>query len=345
MRCFSFALLGSAFLLACQTVPATAELATSVPSSPASGQPPVVIDDQIEAPPYAPRTLAKGTLHLTGSRTMAQLAVVWTDGFRHLHPDVKAEFSFKGSETAIASLDQKTSPVGLMSRGLTDADRKAFEEKHPTFKLAEVDVAFGAIAVIVPPENPVQSLSLAQLEVLFGDHEQAAHLTWGQLGLGGDWDARPVHRYVPDEKSGTRGQFAASVLGANGRLAAPAAAHGWHQQIVQDVAKDAGAVGVVSWANAHSSSIRVVPIASALGGRAVDLSAEMIASGDYPLVRPLSVVVALEDGEIADPLVAEFLRYILSENGQSDVIKDGFQPLGRARLLEQYDRLGWHQAK
>ena len=70
------------------------------------------------------------------------------------------------------------------------------------------------------------------------------------------------------------------------------------------------------------------------------LDAESIASGDYPLIRPLSLIVVMGKDGVTHPLVAEFLRYVLSVNGQEDVIKDGFQPLGRAELLEQIDHFG-----
>jgi len=70
-----------------------------------------------------------------------------------------------------------------------------------------------------------------------------------------------------------------------------------------------------------------------------------VASGKYPLIRPLTVVVAVGDKGVESPLATEFLKYVLSRDGQADVIKDGFQPLGRADLLEQYDRLGWNQVK
>ena len=77
----------------------------------------------------------------------------------------------------------------------------------------------------------------------------------------------------------------------------------------------------------------------------VPLSAETVAAGKYPLIRPLSLIVVADDKGIKNPLVDELVRYVLSRHGQDDVLKDGFSPLSRAALLKQYDSLGWHSVK
>jgi phosphate transport system substrate-binding protein len=297
----------------------------------------------VAADAYIPQALVKGTLKLAGSRTMGQLAGIWSDGFRHMHPDVKVDFDGKGSEAGLERLAADRATVGLVSRQLTAADQKAFKQIHPDLKLQEIDVAFDAIAVIVHPDNPVANLSVKQLQTLFGSGDSAGNLKWGSIGLSGDWAELPVVRVIPDESSGTRNQFRSSVLGDQGDFA-KATTDSWHTRIVEKVAADRGAIGFVSFANAHSNRIRAVPLVAA-NGDMVELSAETIGSEDYPLIRPLTVVVVMDKEGVKDPLAAELLRYVLGRNGQDDVIKEGFQPLGRSALLEQFDRLGWNQSK
>ena len=293
---------------------------------------------------YLPQELTSGTLQLVGSRTMSQLAAVWTDGFRHVHPDVTAELDFQGSETAFTHLDEHAAAIGLLSRELTHAEQKAYAKAHPGLKLLAVHAAHDAIAVVVHPENPIPGLSLSQLQALYGQNEQANAFVWGSVGLEDEWADVPVSRFAPDEQSGTRGQFFSRVLGIEGQPAA-LTAYSWHKKIVEEVAANRGGIGFVSRANALTESVRTVPLAAENGGPLVRLDSESIASGDYPLIRPLSLIVVMGEDGVTHPLVAEFLRYVLSVNGQEDVIKDGFHPLGRAELLEQIDHLGWNQVK
>ncbi|MFV0446146.1 MAG: PstS family phosphate ABC transporter substrate-binding protein [Planctomycetaceae bacterium] len=294
------------------------------------------------AAPYVPAELAKGDLHLSGSRTMSELAAVWTDGFQFLHPDVTAQLDFQGSETAFENLSDKQAVIGLLSRQLTSAEEEAFAAAHPGLKLLGVTAAYDAIAVVVAPDLPVNALSIPQLKTLFEQHDNA--VTWGRVGLEGDWKDVLVTRFSPDENSGARGEFFALVLGAEGKPA-HLTAHAWHTQIITDVGQQRGAIGFVSAANARSDQVRTVAIAAEEGAAPVPMTPESIASGRYPLIRPLTLVVVVGDNGVQPPLVAEFLRYVLSRNGQEDVVKDGFQPLGRSQLLEQYDRLGWNQIK
>jgi phosphate transport system substrate-binding protein len=294
------------------------------------------------ADPYVPESLVTGELLLAGSRTMSQLAAVWTDGFRHIHPDVMAKFDFQGSETAFDQLAGEGATAGLLSRAMTPAEQDAFAKAHPGLKLVAVDAAFDAIAVVVALDHPVEALSIDQLKVLFSRSDKAA--TWGDVGVEGEWTDVPVVRFGPDENSGSRAQFFSQVLGAEGQPA-DLTPHAWHTQIIEDVAKTKGAIGFVSAANARTDKVRTLAIARVAGGPAVPLTPETIAAETYPLIRPLSLVVVLDDKGVRNPLVGEFVKYVLSRGGQGDVVKDGFQPLGRSHLLMQHDHLGWNQIK
>lgn len=290
---------------------------------------------------YAPRKLASGEVKLVGSRTMSQLAAVWTDGFTHVHPDVKPKFDFQGSGSVFEQLKGDAPIVGLLSRGLTAADQEGFAKANPGLKLIEVDAAFDALAIVVYKDNPVKGLSFAQLKTLFGATEP---LTWESIDLDDAWDKTPVVRFAPGAESGARGHFVAKVFGENvepGKLTS----HEWHTKIVEEVAANKGGIGLVSFANSRSDKVRTVPISLKPQGPFVPLSAETIGAGRYPLIRPLSLIVVADDKGVKNPLVAELVRYVLSRHGQDDVLKDGFSPLSRAALLKQYDSLGWHSVK
>ncbi|HEY1066504.1 MAG TPA: PstS family phosphate ABC transporter substrate-binding protein [Pirellulales bacterium] len=330
---------------------ARAPAAASDSAAPSAPVAPLVTDlasPSSGASPYLPEQLACGELKLSGSRTMSAVAAVWSDGFKHLHPASAAKLDFQGSETAFAQLAGDAPAIGLLSRDLTAAEQEAFTKAHPDRRLVAITAAYDALAVIVHPENPIEGLTLPQLKTLFaqpaGANANPAPLTWASVGLTEDWANTPVVRFAPDEQSGARAQFVERVLGP-GAKPAPATPYSWHTKIVEEVAAQRGAIGFVNAAAARSRKVRTVPIAAEAPGEFVPLSPETIAAETYPLRRPLSLLVVLKNDAIASPLTAEFVRYVLSQNGQDDVVKDGFQPLGRSELLEQFDKLDWNQAK
>ena len=297
------------------------------------------------ADPYAPKELVAGELSISGSRTMSQLAAVWSDGLRHIHPEFATQLDFQGSETALDRLIGETPSIGLMSRELSDEEQQEFSAARQGLRLLAINTAHDAVAVIVHPDNPLEGLTLDQLKTLFATQDGSDGLTWSVVGVDEDeWKDRPVVRLIPDAQSGARGQFAARVFGGEVDLHADTE-HSWHTKIVEVVATDPGAIGVVSYQNTRTDRVRTVPIADEEGEPLVAPFPGSIATGGYPLIRPLSIVVAVGDDGVRDPLVSEFLRYVLSREGQADVVKDGFQPLGRSELLEQFDRLGWNRVK
>lgn len=296
------------------------------------------------AEPYLPAKPVAGKLALVGSRTMSQLAAVWSDGFRHIHPEAEITLDFQGSGTALAQLTPGGATLGLLSRDLTPAEAADFAAKHPGGKIIPVATAYDALAVIVHGDNPIEGLTLAQLKRLFGDSDEQKPLTWGDLGLSGEWAALPVTRFAPGEQSGARGQFQTVVLGEGGTFA-DLSAFDWHTRIVEEVTAARGAIGFVSLANARSPLVRVVPVAATETATAVLPTPERIAERSYPLIRPLTLVLAVPEAGPGEGLASEFVRYVLSRNGQEDVVKDGFQPLGRSEVFAQHDRLGWTTLK
>jgi len=73
--------------------------------------------------------------------------------------------------------------------------------------------------------------------------------------------------------------------------------------------------------------VRAVPLAAKEGDPAFDADYENVLSGKYPLSRMLYIYVAKKPNEPLPPLIVEFLRFVLSKEGQQVVIKDGYLPL------------------
>jgi phosphate transport system substrate-binding protein len=83
-----------------------------------------------------------------------------------------------------------------------------------------------------------------------------------------------------------------------------------------------------------------VPLAAKAGGPFYGTeNIEHVYSGDYPLSRYLYVYVNRAPNKPLDPLVAEFVKYILSRDGQEVVVKDGYLPLKSAVDGEEQAKL------
>ncbi len=124
------------------------------------------VDVDPQLPPYAPTPVGAAVIKSVGSDTMGDLMRNWASAFSKLNPDVKFEIESKGSGTAPAALLDGTSQLGPMSRPMQSDEYEPFEKKygyHPASFPAAVD----ALAIYVNKDNPVQCLTIGQLDRMF----------------------------------------------------------------------------------------------------------------------------------------------------------------------------------
>jgi phosphate transport system substrate-binding protein len=308
-------------------------LGTRADDKPKADDPPAVVPGA----PYRPTEEVKGKLRLVGSKTVGHVASLWAEGFRKHHPQATVEIKCDGSETAFPELTADTPTVGALSRPVTEAEAKQFEAQAKR-KLVAVGVCEDAVAVLVHKDNPVESLTPAQLRLLFGREKGAGTVTWGRVGAGGEWAARPVAVQGRTAVSGTRVFFRNRVLG-EGIAERPATEHASLAALVKAVAENPAAVAYCR-AGGAADGVKVVPLRSSAGAAPEVPSRDPEAAARYPLRRRLSLVVAVPADGAPAALPREFLLYVLSRDGQADTVKDGFTALDRSGLLDGLDRLG-----
>jgi phosphate transport system substrate-binding protein len=152
-------------------------------------------DDIASLPKYerAAGTELKGTLDSVGSDTMNNLMTFWAEGFNRYYGDVKVQVEGKGSSTAPKALIGGTAQLGPMSRPMKQEEIDEFEKKFG-YKPTAINTCLDALAVFVHKDNPLESVSLEQVDAVFSvGRNQGAKwdvTTWGQLGLTGDWERR-----------------------------------------------------------------------------------------------------------------------------------------------------------
>jgi phosphate transport system substrate-binding protein len=291
-------------------------------------------------PAYARASGVSGSINSVGSDTMNNLMALWGEGFRKMYPNVKIQIEGKGSTTAPPALIAGTSQLGPMSRAMKPTEIDQFEQKYG-YKPTQVRTSYDALAVWVNKDNPLEKLTLAQVDAIFSKGRKRGHKsdlkTWGQLGLTGDWAARPISLYGRNSASGTYGFFKEHVL-QNGDYKDTVKEQPGSASVVQGVTEDRFGIGY-SGIGYRTSGVKALTLAEKEGGTFFDGSYENVTGGKYPLWRFLYLYVNKAPGKPLDPLVKEFVKLILSREGQEVVVKDGYLPLSAAVVKEELARL------
>jgi phosphate transport system substrate-binding protein len=242
--------------------------------------------------------------------------------FRRMYPGVTLEVTAGLTSIGPPALVSGLADVVPMSRPLEPEEIEAFRKKHG-YPPTEVRVAADALAIYVEKRNPVKGLTLAQLDGMFSRTRRrgsGAIETWGQAGLTGGWAERPIALYGYGPTDGVHQVFRHAVLeGGDYRLSLQVVPAG--SLIVQDVAADPSAIGCASIFFA-SKRTRAVPLAGE-DGVFYAPTEENVRSLRYPLTRFVTICVNKPPRKPLPPATAEFLRFLLSEEGQQIVAAGG----------------------
>lgn len=284
------------------------------------------VDPHIKS--YAKVGGISGNLNSIGSDTMNNLMTYWAEGFNRVYPNVKVQIEGKGSTTAPPALISGTAQIGPMSRAMKPTEIDAFEKKYG-YKPTEIKTALDALAIYVNKDNPLKGLSLPQADAIFSKTRKGGYktdiTTWGQLGLTGDWAARPISLYGRNSASGTYGYFKEHAL-YKGDFKNSVKEQPGSASVVQGITEDRYALGY-SGIGYKTSGVRSLPLSFKEGESYKEAEMKNVMNGSYPLARFLYVYINKKPGQPLDPLVREFIKFILSKEGQEVVIKDGFVPL------------------
>ena len=233
---------------------------------------------------------AQQQLTLTGSTSVTPFAEQLAEHYEQQHPGVKINIQGLGSSAGIQAAENGTVEVGMSSRHLEADEEQA---------LQPIEIARDALAIIVHPANPLTSLTADQVRGIF----TARIGNWRELG-GPD---APIVVVTREAGSGTYGAF--EELAMNKELPAYSALRqGSNGAVRQIVAGDPDAIGYISL-GIVDASVKAVRIDE------VQASTDAVLSGSYKLVRPF-LFVRRKDATLS-PLADDFLRYVLSPEGQT----------------------------
>jgi phosphate transport system substrate-binding protein len=278
-------------------------------------------------PTYEKTSGVSGNLSSVGSDTLANLMTLWAENYKKFYPNVNIQIQAAGSSTAPPALTEGTSNLGPMSRQMKDAEIQAFEEKYG-YKPTAIPVAIDALAVFVHKDNPIKQLTMQQVDAIFsstrlcGEAKEIA--TWGDAGLSGEWSGKPIQLFGRNSVSGTYGYFKEEAL-CKGDFKSNVNEQPGSASVVQSISSTLNAIGY-SGIGYKTSSVRAVPLVNKKG-ELEEANESNAISGKYPLSRFLYVYVNKAPNKALAPLEAQFIKMVLSKQGQEVVVKDGYIPL------------------
>lgn len=297
----------------------------------------------VELPRDAGYLAPDGVVTVVGYNDMRDMLEPLAARFTAAHPGIRLKLVLPGTrfapealakgESALAPMGAEFTPPQLAAyRALQREDPVAFRVAHASLDARALS---GPLAVFVHRDNPLASLTLEQVARVFAGEARR----WGDLGVEGPWAQRPITSY--GMSAGTALAYAFKDM-AMGERSIGSQMQGLPQSadVVQRVSQDPNAIGFAAAMRATGAA-RVLPLAARAGAEPVVPTEESLVAGRYPLDRYLLIYVPRP----VPPVAREFLRLILSREGQSAVAatpqkylplcaQDAANEMGRLELLK-----------
>lgn len=290
-------------------------------------------------PAYEKASGVSGNLSSVGSDTLANLMTLWAEDFKRNYPNVNIQIQAAGSSTAPPALTEGTSTLGPMSRKMKDKEREAFEKRFG-YKPTAIPVAIDALAVFVNKDNPIKGLNMAQIDAVFSSTRKCGYdsdvKTWGDVGVEGSLASKSLQLFGRNSVSGTYGYFKKKAL-CKGDFKNNVNEQPGSASVVQGVSESINGIGY-SGIGYKTASVRALPLAKK-GDKYIEATPANAVTGEYPLSRFLYVYVNKAPNKALDPVTAEFVKLIMSKQGQEVVEKDGYVPLPFAVVEKQMSAL------
>jgi phosphate transport system substrate-binding protein len=278
----------------------------------------------------------------------------WESEYSKLHPEVRFDNQLHGAAAVMAGLYDGVADVALMGREIWPVETMAYQWVYQQQPFGVIVATAGLHApgqlftpvVLVNAKNPLASISLSQLDAIYGSEHRAAPAnirTWGDLGLTGAWADKAIHPYgfggedalgVFFRHDVLRSDFkpnpASHLFSDHDAVAGPAP-----QRIAQAVANDPYAIGYTSLP--PGSATKALPIVSPSPTQPTDAA---LADHQYALTRSVWIYFRRTPDKPLDPRVDSFVRFLLTPQAQALVHpSDQLLPLTPDLQQKQIERL------
>src|SRR5882672_9557796 len=328
-------------------------------------------------PQYVAQDKPTGTLRVCGNNYVndAPLGGHWKEAFEKLQPGIKVEYYTPTAAIAIPCMYFDRADIGVNHEPsfydylghvrLKGSEPVGFSVFTGSYNYVGWQ---NNIVIIVNKDNPVTKITMKQLDGIFGSVREGGWAgsnwhpefrrgadqdirTWGQMGLTGEWAGKHITPHGYSLRYASAIEFSNKVLQAsdkwNGDLRAYAnfrrpngTVYLEADQIFDQVRKDPGAIGYARYHEGFPKDIKILAVAQDEKGPYVEYSIDSLQNRTYPLWGDQSFWVSVKPGEKMDPKAREFIRFVLSREGQELVQKDGkYLPLTAQVVREELKRL------
>ena len=331
-------------------------------------------------PAYQPARKVTGTIRLWGSNYIVDgsLGRYWEDAFKKYHPGVKFDYHMKTTLAAVPSLVFGVADLGI-GRKITFSELEMFQRYNDRDPI-EIDIATGSYdvpgwqpgyGVVVNADNPLTKISMAQLDGIFGAERSGGWegtswrpnwargpeeniRTWGQLGLTGEWAKQPINPYGLNLRYHQAVELSDRVLKASDKwnehlkiYANNVSTEGKLERGLNgDLSQDPYGIAIIAapttglGGGAAKPNLKILELAENDGGPYVAYSLDGLQSRAYPLFDRIFAYADRTPGHPFDLKVYEFLRFVLSREGQAEVMRDGkYLPLTAQVAKAQLEKL------
>lgn len=333
--------------------------------------------DLSDLPPYVPKQDIVGSVRLWGNNYIGDsgLAGRWCKGFRKYHPGAECELVLPTAAVAAPSLYFGLADLS-MNHELTFYDYLShvrilgYEPTGFSIVTGSYDVRGwqNSIAIVVHNDNPLNRITMDQLDGVFGSERAGGWdgarwnpeyargpekniRSWGELGLTGDWADKAINTYGYSLRYATALEFSNRVLSSSdkwndnllayGNYIAPDGARtGQADRISMELQNDPQGISYIRWHPVFAGQLKVLALAKTSSRPYFEFTVENVQARRYPLWGDQSFWVSVKPGERMAPKAAEFIRFVLSREGQQLVMEDGkYFPLPANAAREQLAKL------
>lgn len=293
--------------------------------------------------------------NLVGADVMDEITLGWAKLFREAYPRLSVTMEARASGSGAPGLIEGKADAAPVGREMLPAEEKAFVDKFG-YKPLAIKVATGSVGslgktaasvILVDKDNPIKGLTLAQLDAIYSksrNRGQADISKWGDLGLTGEWAARPIHLYGLKSPNGIEwfyklnvmegGEYKDNIEFVKGKGFTHA-----FTVAAEDMKEHPGGLTYAMLANV-TPNVKVVPLAEKAGQPFVMPSVQSVYTHQYPLSRYVYIFVNKKPGQPLEPKTKEFLKLVLSRQGQDVVAKEGvYIPLTPEVVREELAKL------
>jgi phosphate transport system substrate-binding protein len=311
-------------------------------------------------PSYTSKSKPTGTVRVCGNNYLGDspLAKWWKAAFAKYQPGIKLEFDLPTAAIAASCLYFDKADVGV-NHQLSFYDYLAYKRLKGYLPVG-ISVFTGSydvigwqnnIAIIVNKKNPLTKITMQQLDGVFGSQRAGGWVdikwhpefargadqnlrTWGKLGLSGAWTDRPIDTYGYSLRYATALEFSDKVLKSsdkwNGNLLAfgnflrpDGTTYLEGDQVLDHVKNDPNGIGYIRYHDGLENQVKILALAKTAAGPYVPYTIDTLQKRTYPLWGDQSFWLDVKPGTKLDPATYEFVRFVLSRQGQELVERDG----------------------